>query len=87
MVLAEYGFRLHPKTFTDVSGKTQELQEWLGARRKIIEALRLEYQRLEHNPCQKIKDMIDQTIEHFKVQQKLWMKRYKLLLRTLKIFH
>lgn len=70
MVLAEYGSKLQPKPFTDVSQETQELQEWLMARRKIVETLRLEYQRLEHNPPQEIEVMIYQTIEHFKAQQK-----------------
>src|SRR5579872_4589567 len=66
MVLAEYGLKLQPKIYTDVSHEIQELQEWLMARRKIIEATRLESQRLEHNPPKKIEEMIYQTLEHFK---------------------
>jgi transposase len=71
MVLAEYGLKLSPKPLTDTSPQTQQLQEWLRARRKIIEAIRLEYQRLEHHPCPEIQKLIYQTIDHFKAQQKI----------------
>lgn len=70
MVLAEYGCTLQPKPFTNASHETQELQEWLMARRKVIQALRLEYQRLEHKPSKEIEQMVYQTIGHFKAQQK-----------------
>lgn len=49
------------------------------ARRKIVESLRFEYQRLEHNPPQEI----DQTIERFKAQQKIVDEKYKRLLSNL----
>ncbi len=80
MVLAEYGLKLQPKPFTEVSSQTKELQEWLMARRKVMEALRVEYQRLEHKPSQEIEDMIYQTIGHFKVQQKIINEKIRLLI-------
>jgi len=79
MVLAEYGLKLQPKTFTDSPQKTQELQEWVMARRKIIESLHVEHQRLEHNPSQEIKEMIYQTIDHFKAQQRAVEKKIQML--------
>lgn len=81
MILAEYGLKLRPKTFTDVSCETHELKEWLMARRKIIDAIHLEYQRLEHNPPQEIKKMISQTIEHFKAQQKIVEEKIQILIQ------
>jgi transposase len=81
MVLAEYGLRLQPKCFSEVSYEIQELQEWLMARRKIIEAIKLEYQRLEHKPPQEIEEMVYQTIKHFKAQQKVVDKRIQMLVK------
>jgi transposase len=86
MVLAEYGFKLHPKPFTDTGQKTQELQEWLMARRKILEAMRFESQRLEHNPCQEIQGMIMQTIGYFKAQQKVVDEKIQALIKQSKPF-
>jgi transposase len=71
MALAEYGLTLQPQLFTENSPQIQELQEWLAARRKILEAKQFEQQRLEHKPSKEIEMMIHQTLEHFKVQQKI----------------
>lgn len=81
MVLAEYGLKFQPRTFTDSSQEAQELQEWLAARRKTVEALRLEYQKLEHHPHADIKEMIHQTIAHFKAQKKVIDEKIKAILQ------
>lgn len=72
-VLSDYALKLQPKPFTQISQERQMLREWLYARRKIMESLRLEYQRLEHSPSKEIEMLIYQTIEHFKAQKK-WVE-------------
>lgn len=86
MVLADYGLKFQPKTPLEICEETQELQEWLDARKKIIEAIRLEQQRLEHKPCQEIQGMINQTIEHFKIQLKEIHKKIQSIIKRSKIF-
>ena len=81
IVLAEYGLKLHPKDFIDASQETCELREWIMARRKIIDSLRLEQQKLEHSPLQEIEELIHQTIEHFKVQQVFVEEKIRILIR------
>lgn len=81
MVLAEYGCTLKPKPSTEASHEIQELQEWLMARRKIVEAIKSEYQRLEHTPPQEIEKMIYRTINHFKTQQKVVEEKIQALIK------
>ena len=82
VVLAEYGLKLQPKNFIDVSPEAQALQEWIMARRKITEALYLEYQRLEHNPASEIEILIHQTINHFKTQQSFVDEKIRILIKN-----
>lgn len=86
MILADYGLKFQPKNSFEACEETQELQEWLDARKKIIEAVRLEQQRLEHKPCQEIQNMINQTIEHFKVQLKDINNKIQSLIKSFKTF-
>lgn len=86
LVLADYGLKFQPKPFADVPQERQELREWLYTRRKIMESLRLEYQRLEHSPSCEIKELIYLTIEHFKAQKKRVEKKIQLLLRQSALF-
>jgi len=46
--------------------------------------LRFEHQRLERNPSQKIKEMIYQTINHFKVKQRIVEKKIQELVLKLR---
>ncbi|MBA3814415.1 MAG: IS110 family transposase [Alphaproteobacteria bacterium] len=88
MILAEHGLKLQLKTYTDVSHKIEKLQQWLLARRKIIEATCLESQRLEHNHTKQIEVMIYQTLEHFKNQQKVVDEKIQTLVKqSTSFFH
>jgi len=86
LVLADYGLKFQPKPFAGISQERQELREWLHARRKIMDSLRLEYQRLEHSPSSEIKELIYLTIEHFKAQKKCVEKKIQLLLQQSSLF-
>lgn len=82
MVLADYGIKMQPKSFSEVNQGTQELKEWLSARRKTVNNLKLESQRLEHKPCTEIKDMIHQTIEHYHLQLRKIEEKIQVLVKS-----
>lgn len=86
LVLAEYGLKLQLKNFISTSPEVKELQEWVMARRKIIDSLRLEYQKLEHKPLEEIEKLIYQTIEHFKAQQAFVDEKIRILIQQSQSF-
>lgn len=86
VVLAKYGLKFQPKNFIDTSPEAQELQEWVLARRKITEALYLEYQRLEHKPIPEIEILGHQTINHFKTQQNFVDEKIRTLIQHSPVF-
>ena len=67
-ILAEYGIKMQPPLTSNTPCYIEPLREWLKRRNQIVDNLRIEQQRLDHNITQDITDLISQTINHLNEQ-------------------
>ena len=69
-VLATYGLMFEPTPSHSFEHLEifQNLKEWVTFRRQILKSLKIEQQKLEHNPLEAIQALITQNMNHLKKQ-------------------